>query len=322
MSDLKHGFVHTNGIRLHYVEAGSGPLIVLCHGWPESWYSWRHQIPALAAAGYRSVAPDQRGYGQTDRPEAIGAYNILDLVGDIVGLVNALGEKQAVIVGHDWGALVAQQAALLRPDLFRALGLLSVPFIPRGPVRPAVRFAQITQKTHFYQDYFQEPDKAERELEEDVRGTLLGLLAESSLAPGQTVTHSIVAFPKNMRLGDVIRARVPDELPGWLTAEDVDFYLGEFTRTGFRGGINWYRNIDRNWELTPFQDDAKLLQPTVFIAGERDLVPKMAAEALKAQPTNVPNLKGTRFVVNAGHWVQQQQPEAVNELLLSFLRNL
>jgi pimeloyl-ACP methyl ester carboxylesterase len=322
MSDLKHGFVRTNGVSLHYVEAGAGPLIVLCHGWPESWYSWRHQIPALAAAGYRVVAPDQRGYGQSDRPEPIAAYNILDLVGDIVGLVNALGEKQAVIVGHDWGAMVAQQAALLRPDLFSALGLLSVPFIPRVPVRPAVRFAQITKQMHFYQEYFQEPDKAERELEEDVRGTLLGLLAESSLAPGERVTHTIVAFPKNVRLADVIRARVPDKRPPWLTEEDIDFYVGEFTRAGFRGGINWYRNIDRNWELTPFQDGAKVLQPTVFIAGERDLVLKMTAEALAAQPTNVPNLKGTHLVANAGHWVQQQQPGAVNELLLGFLRGL
>jgi pimeloyl-ACP methyl ester carboxylesterase len=322
MSDLKHNFVHTNGIRLHYVEAGRGPLIVLCHGWPESWYSWRHQIPALAAAGFRIVVPDQRGYGQTDGPEAIAAYNILDLVADIVGLVNALGEQHAVIVGHDWGAFVAQQAVLLRPDLFRALGLLSVPFIPRVPVRPAVRFAQITQKMHFYQDYFQEPDKAERELEEDVRATLLGLLAENSLAPSQTVAHSIAAFPKNMRLGDVIRARVPDKLPAWLTEDDIAFYVGEFARTGFRGGINWYRNIDRNWELTSFQDGAKVLQPAIFIAGERDLVLKMAAEALTAQPANVPNLKGTHIVANAGHWVQQQQPDAVNELLSAFLRNL
>jgi pimeloyl-ACP methyl ester carboxylesterase len=322
VAELKHGFVHSNGIRMHYVEAGEGPLVVLCHGWPESWYSWRHQIPALAEAGFRAVAADQRGYGQTDRPDAIAAYNIFNLVGDIVGLVNALGEKQAVIVGHDWGAWVAQQAALLRPDLFRALALLSVPFIPRGPVRPAVRFAQITQQTHFYQDYFQEPDKVERELEEDIRGTLLGLLAEGSLAPGETPSYSIAAFPKHMRLGDVIRARVPDKLPAWLTAADLDFYVGEFTRAGFRGGINWYRNIDRNWELTPFQDGAKMIQPAVFIAGERDLVLKMAADAVKAQPVNIPKLTGAHIVPNAGHWVQQQQAAAVNELLLGFLRGL
>ena len=322
MSDLKHDFVHTNGIRLHYVEAGSsGPLIVLCHGFPESWYSWRHQLPALAATGFRVVAPDQRGYGQTDRPHAIAAYNILDLVGDIVGLVNALGEKEAVIVGHDWGALVAQQAALLRPDLFRALALLSVPFIPRGPVRPVVLFAQATRQMHFYQDYFQEPDKAERELEEDVRGTLLALLWERSL-PGQTDTHSIAAFPKNMRLGDVIRARVPDALPQWLTQDDLEFYVGEFARTGFRGGINWYRNIDRNWELTPFQDGAKVLQPAVFIAGERDLVLKMRPEAVTAQSRYVPDLKGSHIVPEAGHWVQQQKPDAVNGFLLDFLRAL
>ncbi|HEX4113978.1 MAG TPA: alpha/beta hydrolase [Stellaceae bacterium] len=322
MTDLKHGFVHTNGIRMHYAEAGSGPLMVLCHGWPESWYSWRHQIPALAEAGFRAVAPDQRGYGQTDRPDAIAAYTILELVGDIVGLVKALGETSAIVVGHDWGALVAQQCALLRPDLFRALALLSVPFIPRGPVRPAVRFAQITQQTHFYQEYFQQPGRVERELEEDVRGTMLGLLAEGGLATGASPAYSIAAFPKNMRLGDVVRARLPDRLPPWLTEVDLDFYVGEFTRVGFRGGINWYRNIDRNWELTPFQDGATLMQPAVFIAGEHDLVLKMTADILKLQDTLLPRLKGTHLVPDAGHWVQQQRPKEVNDLLVGFLRGL
>ncbi len=165
MTEFTHGFVHANGIRMHYVEAGSGPLVVLCHGWPESWYSWRHQLLALAQAGYRAVPPDQRGYGQTERPDAITAYGIFDLVGDIVGLVNALGEKDAVIVGHDWGALVAQQCALLRPDLFRALALLSVPYLARKSVRPAALYHMATQNMHFYQDYFQEPGRVERELE-------------------------------------------------------------------------------------------------------------------------------------------------------------
>ncbi len=137
MAELQHKFAATNGIKMHYVEQGVGPLVVLCHGWPESWYSWRHQIPALAAAGFRVVAPDQRGYGRTDRPDAIEAYNIFNLTGDIVGLVHALGESRAIIVGHDWGAPVAWHCALLRPDIFYAIGLLSVAFLPRGPIRPS-----------------------------------------------------------------------------------------------------------------------------------------------------------------------------------------
>ena len=318
MAELKHGFVHTNGIRMHYVEAGSGPVVVLCHGFPESWYSWRHQLRALGEAGYRAVAPDQRGYGQTERPDAIDTYHILNLVGDIVGLVNALGATDAVIVGHDWGAPVAQQGALLRPDLFRALALISVPFIPRGSVRPAVRFAQITQQMHFYQDYFQEPGRVERELEEDVRRTLLGLFHGASGDGPSRATFGM--FPKTMRMIDGLT--VPERLPAWLTQADLDFYVGEFERTGFRGGVNWYRNIDRNWELTPFEDGAKPLQPTIFIAGERDGVLKMTADYVKAQPANVPKLKAAHIILGAGHWVQQERPAEVNGVLLDFLADL
>src|ERR1700719_6400 len=160
MAELKHGFASTNGIKMHYVEAGSGPLVVMCHGWPESWYSWRHQIPAIAEAGFRVVAPDQRGYGQTDAPEAIESYNIFNLAGDIVGLVNSIGASDAVIVGHDWGAPVAWHCALLRPDLFRACALLSVPYVPRGPVRPSTMWTAMEGGDKwFYQHYFQEPGK-------------------------------------------------------------------------------------------------------------------------------------------------------------------
>src|SRR5579863_8228684 len=140
MTELSHRFIETNGIRMHLAECGTGPLVVLCHGWPESWYSWRHQLQALAEAGYRVVAPDQRGYGETDKPQAIEAYNILNLVSDIVGLVNSLGEERAVIVGHDWGAPVAWTSALVRTDMFRGLGLLSVPYMPRSPLRPSELF--------------------------------------------------------------------------------------------------------------------------------------------------------------------------------------
>ena len=318
MSELKHGDVHSNGIRMHYVEQGSGPLVVLCHGWPESWYSWRHQIPALAAAGFRVVAPDQRGYGRSDSPDAIAAYSIFNLVGDIVGLAKALKESQAVVIGHDWGAIVAQQCALLRPDLFRALGLLSVPYLARKPMRPAALYHMATQNMHFYQDYFQEPGRVERELEQDVRKNLAGLYygASGDAPPAEFAGM----FPKNMRFSDALRA--PEKLPPWLSAADLDFYSAEFTRAGFKGGINWYRNFDSNWAATPFQDGAKLLQPTIFIAGEKDLVLKMAPEDVKAMETNAPKLRGKHIIPGAGHWVQQERPAEVNKLLTDFVTGL
>ena len=198
MAELQHKFVNTNGIRMHYVEQGSGPLVVLCHGWPESWYSWRHQIPALAAAGFRVVAPDQRGYGQTDAPAPIESYNILNLVGDIVGLVNSLGVESAVIVGHDWGAPVAWNSALLRPDIFRAIALLSVPYFPRTPMRPTDGMKALAGDQHFYQLYFQEPGKVEKELDADPRRSMAMILYSASGDVPRTGEFSFL-FPKTKK---------------------------------------------------------------------------------------------------------------------------
>ncbi len=318
MTDMTHGFAYANGIRMHYVEQGEGPLVVLLHGWPESWYTWRHQIPALAAAGYRVVAPDQRGYGRTDRPEAIEAYNILNLVGDVVGLVRALGEERAVVVGHDWGSIVAAPCALLRSDMFRAVGLMSVPYLMRRPLRPAVAFTLATQEKHFYQDYFQAPGKAEREFEEDVHKTILGVLYSGSA--GAVLTKNAYWFDKTARMVDNLT--IPDVLPAWLEERDVEFFVNEFTRTGFRGGINWYRNFDRNWELTPFLDGAKIMQPALFIAGERDGVLKMAAEDYRNLAVNVPGLRAQHIISGAGHWAEQERPDEVNRVLIDFLHGL
>jgi pimeloyl-ACP methyl ester carboxylesterase len=185
MDDTSHRFIESNGIKLHVAELGEGPLIVLCHGFPECWYSWRHQLPALANAGYHAVAPDQRGFGETDRPSSIEAYNIFQLVGDIVGLMHALGEEQAVIVGHDWGAHVAWNCALLRPDLFRAVVLLSVPYVQRSweDIRPTEAMKRMAGDKQFYQHYFQEPGKAERELEANVVDTMRRFLYSASGDP-------------------------------------------------------------------------------------------------------------------------------------------
>jgi pimeloyl-ACP methyl ester carboxylesterase len=319
MSELQHKFVAINGIRMHYVEQGAGPLVVLCHGFPESWYSWRHQLPALATAGFRAVAPDQREYGQTDRPERIEAYDIFNLVGDVVGLVNSLGVDSAVIVGHDWGAPVAWHSALLRPDIFQAIALLSVPYIARGTTRPIDRMKALAGDQRFYALYFQEPGRVEKELEEDPRRTMAVLLYSlSGDAPPPDQWKFI--FPNSMKF--IETGVVPKKLPPWLTQADLDFFAGEFERTGFRGGVNWYRNFDRNWELTPFLDGAKLRQPALFVAGSEDCVGKMPPGRFKTAGAFTPNLKKQVILPGVGHWTQQERPAEVNQLLVEFLKSL
>jgi pimeloyl-ACP methyl ester carboxylesterase len=319
MAEIVHRFIETNGIRMHIAEAGAGPLVLLCHGFPESWYSWRHQLPALAAAGFHAVAPDMRGYGRTDRPDAIDQYTLLHLVGDMVGLLDALGVATAVIAGHDWGAPVAWHAALLRPDRFPAVVGLSVPYRPRGQARPTTVMPQ-TDDAVFYQLYFQTPGVAEAELEHDVRASIQGLLIRvSGDAPPSTPAFGMVP-----RVGGLHLAPLPQfaTLPAWLTRADTEYYVGEFVRTGFRGGLNWYRNIDRNWELLAPFAGAKVGVPALYVAGDRDLVLGFpGVRELVANLTSfVPQLRQTIIVPGCGHWTQQEQPDAVNAAMLDFLR--
>ncbi|MBD2506963.1 alpha/beta hydrolase [Nostoc muscorum FACHB-395] len=321
MTSVTHREVETNGIKMHIAEQGQGPLVVLCHGFPESWYSWRHQLSALASAGFHAVAPDQRGYGQTDQPEPIEAYHIFQLVGDIVGLVHALGEEQAIIVGHDWGAVVAWHCALLRPDIFHAISLLSVPYRPRtsSNIRPTQSMKLMAGEQEFYQLYFQEPGKAEVELESDVRATIRTILYSASGDPPPEKRWRFL-FSKSEKLLNT--SSVPEQLPPWLTDQDIDFFTSEFERTGFRGGLNWYRNIDSMWELTPFLCGAKLRQPALFVAGEADAVIVMYREAFDTLEQNVPNLRQKVLLPGAGHWIQQERPVEVNRLLIEFLADL
>jgi len=321
MEKINHRSVETNGIRMHIAEQGEGPLVILCHGFPESWYSWRHQLPALADAGYHAVAPDQRGYGQTDRPEPIEAYHILELTGDMVGLVHALGEREATIVGHDWGAPVAWHCGLLRPDMFRAVALLSVPYLlrPWEDFRPTEAMRAMVGDKEFYMLYFQDPGKAEAELEADVRKTMRMLLySASGDAPPKERWRAI--FSKSEMLLDT--CTLPAALPAWLTERDIDFFAKQFEGSGFRGPLNWYRNIDRNWELTPFLRDAKLRQPTLFIAGEEDGVITLYRQSFDTMERAVPNLRKKALLPGAGHWVQQERPKEVNELIIELLRDL
>ena len=318
MAETTSRDIAVNGITLHVTEQGQGPLVLFCHGWPELAYSWRHQLKALANGGYHAVAPDMRGYGRSDAPAEIGAYTILHMVGDMVALVAALGETQAVIVGHDWGAPIAWASAMLRPDLFRAVAALSVPHRGRGPGAPlaSLRAAGITR---FYQQYFQEPGVAEAEFERDVGETVQRILGAGGF--GGRGGDQVMMVPESGFLSLVPH---PDKLPGWLTEQDLAVWTENFTRSGFRGGLNYYRNIDRNWELMAPWQGAKIMQPALFIGGTHDVVlhPKFAGPALKTMPEHVPNLRDTVLLEGAGHWVQQERPGEVNAALIGFLRGL
>jgi pimeloyl-ACP methyl ester carboxylesterase len=323
MSEIRQRTVDTNGIRMHVAEAGSGPLVVMCHGFPESWYSWRHQLAALAEAGYHAVAPDMRGYGPTDAPEAIEAYTLLHLVGDMVGLVHSLGESSAVIAGHDWGAPVAWSSAVLRPDIFRAVIGLSVPYRPRGSTRPTTVMPQ-TDEAMFYQLYFQKPGVAEAELGRDPRATIRRLLySASGDVPARGGGSGLPGMVPHGG-GFLERMMDPDRLPSWLTASDIDFYAGEFARTGFRGGLNWYRNIDRNWELLAAYAGALVTVPALYVAGDRDLVVRFPGmdQLIPNLKKFVPRLRRTVMLPGCGHWTQQERPREVNAAMLEFLKGL
>jgi pimeloyl-ACP methyl ester carboxylesterase len=321
--------IESNGIRLNIAEQGKGPLVLLCHGFPESWYSWRHQIGALATAGFRAVAPDMRGYGKSDAPEAIDQYTIFHLVGDLVGLLDALEAPTAVIVGHDWGASIAWQAARLRPDRFRAVVALSVPFRPRGPVRPTSVMPQ-TADAQFYQLYFQNPGVAEAELERDPRATVRNMLygasgdgaAARAAAASRGAAPSIGMVPRG---GGMMQGPgAPATLPSWLSETDIDFYAGEFKRSGFRGGLNYYRNIDRNWELTAAFANVKVTVPALYVAGDRDMVVSFPGtdQLLANLKQFVPALRNIQMLPGCGHWTQQERPSEVSAAIIDFVRGL
>ncbi|MBZ6379822.1 epoxide hydrolase [Pacificimonas flava] len=308
--------VATNGIELNIAEAGEGPLVLLLHGFPESWYSWRHQIVPIAEAGYHVAASDMRGYGKSDKPEAIEAYNQVEVVKDIIGLIAALGYDEAVVIGHDWGAPTAWSCALNHPDKVRAVGALSVPFTPRSPVQPMPMMREMFKDQFFYQLYFFEPGVAEAEFEADIRTSLKKFLV---MAGGETDLASLPAKgPDDDLLSGLPN---PDTLPDWLSEEDLDFYAEEFRRSGMRGPINYYRNHDLTWELTEGAP-TQIAQPAFFAGGMNDGVIMMAAEALKAMPEYVTDLRRNELIPEIGHWTQQEAPEEVNRIILDFLKEI
>lgn len=326
---VMHGSLETNGINIHYVEQGTGPLVVLCHGFPESWYSWRHQLPVLAEAGYRAVAMSMRGYGQTDAPQDIDSYSIHHLIGDVAGVVRGLGEATAVVVGHDWGAPVAWYSALTRPDMFRAVAALSVPYIPPiGGLPDGVTVNGMMEmaagpERDYYRLYFQESGVAEADLESDIPRNVLGFLYSISgdaVANGELEKGWDGHFPKGESLSQQLL--MPAELPGWLSQDDVDFYIAELERTGFRGGLNWYRNINKlPGSLAPWVGTT-ISQPSFYMGGSTDLIAGNTDDNLSAMQSVLPDLRHFEILEGAGHWLQQERPAEVNAALLDFLAGL
>ncbi|WP_130799321.1 alpha/beta fold hydrolase [Streptomyces otsuchiensis] len=313
-----HRLVESPAGRIHLVEQGEGPLVLLLHGFPEAWFSWRRQLPALAGAGYRAVAVDVRGYGRSSRPADIPAYRMLELVADNVAVVRALGARTATVIGHDWGSPIAANSALLHPETFTAVGLLSVPYSPRGGPRPTELFDRVGGDDEFYVSYFQRPGRAEAEIEPDVRGWLAGLYGALSADTMRAADVPPVHFiPPGARMAD--RFPAAGTLPAWLSEEELDRYAAEFERTGLTGALNRYRNMDRDWEdLAPW-DGAAIHQPSLFIGGNRDASTTWMSEAIDAYPRTLPGLVSSHLLDGCGHWVQQERADEVNALLLEWL---
>ena len=308
--------VSTNGVDLHVLDAGKGYPIVLAHGFPELAYSWRHQIPALADAGFRVLAPDQRGYGKSSRPEKIEDYDIVHLTDDLLGLLDDIGEEKAIFVGHDWGSMVVWQMSLLHPERVAGVCGMSVAFIPRAPMPPIQLMKAAFGDNFFYILYFQEPGVADADLGRDPRETMTRLLCALTVPEGQEIGASGLAAPEGA--GFVDRIPKPDALPDWLSQAELDHYIEEFSRTGFTGGINWYRNFDRNWELTPQLEGAKVQVPSLFIGGKQD--PVLLMTNPEAFVEFLTDHRGNVLVDGAGHWVQQEKPDEVNAALLEFAK--
>ena len=310
--------VETNGVQLRVIEAGEqgAPVVVLAHGFPELAYSWRHQIPALAEAGYHVLAPDQRGYGGSSKPAAVDAYNVVELSADIVGLLDDVGAQRAVLVGHDFGAVVAWTAPLLHPDRFAGIVGLSVPPVPRPQVPTTQAFRKVFKDNFFYILYFQERGPADAELNRDPATTLRRLMGSLTTTDEAAALRMLQPGPE----GFIDRIPEPASLPNWISQDEFDHYVSEFTRSGFTAPLNWYRCFDLNWELTATTAAATIAVPSLFIGGGAD--PTLAYTPRHRVGEVVTGDYRELMIEGAGHWIQQERPDDVNAALLDFLSRL
>ncbi len=313
MGGFTNRVVSTNGIRLAVRDEGSGPAVVLCHGFPEIAYSWRHQVPALVDAGFRVLAPDQRGYGESDRPSEVGAYDIHHLTGDLIGLLDALGIERAVFVGHDWGGLVVWMMPLLHAARTAGVVGVNTPYFPRAPM-PPVEMIRAALGDNHYIAHFQQPGVADAALARDVRRVFTQLVRRG--VPLSDVEARLTARGRMPNLVELVED--PDTLgEPLLTEGELEAYVEAFTRTGFTGGINWYRNMDRNWRATPHLDGARITVPSLMVVAEWDaaLRPEMAS----AMQSLVDDLEMVT-IARCGHWTQQEHPETLNRILVDWLQ--
>jgi pimeloyl-ACP methyl ester carboxylesterase len=312
--------IETNGIALRASVEGDGPLVIMVHGFPELWYSWRHQITPVARAGYRVVAPDLRGYGGSDKPHEVEAYDMASLMADVIGVIDAFGEPAAILVGHDWGAPICWNTAALHADRVAAVAGLSVPYRKRGETSAIELWRRIYKDKFFYQLYFQTEGVAEAELEADVRTSLRKFYyAASGDAP------SLANWLQRPAGGTLLEALTdPDVLPAWLTPEDLDYFVSNFERGGFRGPINRYRNQERDFANLPEMGIRPVAQPSCFIAGSKDVVRRFVPgyDLYADVATNCTDLRFSRIIDGVGHWVQQEAPDKVTSALLAFLASL
>lgn len=305
--------VTTNGIRMAVRDQGRGPAVVLCHGFPELAYSWRHQVPALAAAGFRVLAPDQRGYGGTDRPDDVAAYDIHHLTADLTGLLDACGIARAVFVGHDWGGLVTWMMPLLHPDRTAGVVGVNTPYLPRAPM-PPLAMLRAAFGEHHYIVHFQQPGVADAALAADVPRVFTRLVRRG--VPPEEVAAVLARWGRMRTLVEVVQG---DDVLGepLLSPEELAVYVEAFTRTGFTGGIDWYRNLDRNWETTAALDGARIGVPSLMVTAEWDVaLPPALAEPMRAL---VDDLE-IHPIPRCGHWTPQEQPDALNAVLVDWLR--
>ncbi len=319
MQDISFQTIQTNGITMRIAEAGSGPLVLLIHGWPESWYSWRHQLVGLANAGYHAVAPDMRGYGDTDSPADPSEYRIDKLAADVVGVIDALGEQKATIIGHDWGAMVVWNTAILHPERINGVIGLSVPYGSLLDAPPLAGWKKAMGDNFFYILYHNEPGGvAEAEYDGDPR-SFLSMLYTSPDTPRHEPT---ITDPKRSAGGWIGRMGAPKERPDWLSAEDLDYYVNEFSRAGFRGGVNYYRNFDTNWSFMKDHDPI-IKVPAAFVSGAADGVIGGADEVAltTAMKPVMQDFHGVTLIPSVGHWVQQEAADETNAAIIAYLES-